>query len=159
MGLIICGASYAISRIASNRLLFDKLLNFCPVHSGKPISRNFVSCISYMKRLSGTSLTLYPLKTGHIYDGMNSMPLIQKCSEIYLVSPSCSTTFRKSPILYMSAILSAQRYTRAATVEALFCITDATGFRGTSWGQLTDLHPKGNGGQQHVSKAGAGRRR
>jgi hypothetical protein len=33
MGLIICGASYAISRIASNRLLFDKLLNFCPVHN------------------------------------------------------------------------------------------------------------------------------
>jgi hypothetical protein len=31
-----------------------------------------------MKRLSGTSLILYPLKTKHIYDGMNSMSLIQK---------------------------------------------------------------------------------
>lgn len=31
-----------------------------------------------MKRLSGTSLTLYLLKTEHIYDDMNSMPLIQK---------------------------------------------------------------------------------
>ena len=67
-----CWINPNIRHIAPSTFIIRRLLN------GKPKSRNFASCISYMKRLSGASLTFYPLKTEQIFDVMNSMPLTQK---------------------------------------------------------------------------------